>query len=178
MTTSPNPDSSLSNSNGNESGSGSYQICPRGRAIKSCLECRRRKMRCSRSQQCQNCSRFSRACVYLPYPDWPQISADSVSRQISNKSESPPLGSSHAKSRRYLDSQTPLMMSGSESEPDSLILHDGLGTGLHVGRLAVNEKLGGLFGPQAALKVSFSPHLSCLVKYYLASSFHITSPYG
>ena len=43
----------------------------RGRAIRSCLECRRRKMRCNRSRPCQNCNRFCRECVYLPFPEWP-----------------------------------------------------------------------------------------------------------
>ena len=39
-----------------------------GRTIKSCTECRRRKMRCSRSRPCQTCSRFNRKCIYLPDP--------------------------------------------------------------------------------------------------------------
>ena len=46
-----------------------YQNFYRGRGIKSCLECRRRKMRCSRSQPCQNCSRFSRNCIYVSFLD-------------------------------------------------------------------------------------------------------------
>ena len=45
-----------------------------GRAIKSCTECRRRKMRCSRSRPCQTCSRFSRKCIYLPDPKRPSAS--------------------------------------------------------------------------------------------------------
>ena len=46
----------------------------RGRNIKSCLECRRRKMRCSRSQPCQNCIRFSRECQYFSSPKVPSSS--------------------------------------------------------------------------------------------------------
>lgn len=36
------------------------------RMITSCLECRRRKLRCSKSQPCSNCKKFGlRECVYL-----------------------------------------------------------------------------------------------------------------
>ena len=68
----------MGGSTDNPTSSDQSQFSHRGRAIKSCLECRRRKMRCSRSQPCQNCSRFSRTCVYLPYPDWPSISSPEV----------------------------------------------------------------------------------------------------
>lgn len=166
MSFSSNPDSSLGGPNGDNFGCESYQSSPRGRAIKSCLECRRRKMRCSRSQPCQNCSRFSRACVYLPYPDWPQNFGDSLSRQISSKSESPPLGSSNAKTRKCLAPQTPLMISGFESEPDPPALHDGfhdmdnqdesLDGGLQIGRMVITDRVGELFRPQVASEVSHS----------------------
>ena len=33
--------------------------------ITSCLECRRRKLKCDKSQPCTNCSKFSRDCVFL-----------------------------------------------------------------------------------------------------------------
>ena len=35
------------------------------RMITSCLECRRRKLKCDKSQPCTNCVRFRRECVYL-----------------------------------------------------------------------------------------------------------------
>ena len=47
------------------------QAYRRGRVIRSCLECRRRKMRCDRARPCQNCNRFCRTCLYLPFPEWP-----------------------------------------------------------------------------------------------------------
>jgi hypothetical protein len=37
----------------------------RMRMITSCLECRRRKLRCDKSQPCGNCTRFGRECPYL-----------------------------------------------------------------------------------------------------------------
>ncbi|KAJ4421218.1 hypothetical protein N0V82_003850 [Gnomoniopsis sp. IMI 355080] len=35
------------------------------RMITSCLECRRRKLKCNKSQPCTNCLKFSRDCFYL-----------------------------------------------------------------------------------------------------------------
>ncbi|KAK4233822.1 hypothetical protein C8A03DRAFT_19171 [Achaetomium macrosporum] len=35
------------------------------RMITSCLECRRRKLKCEKKQPCHNCKRFLRECVYL-----------------------------------------------------------------------------------------------------------------
>ena len=33
--------------------------------ITSCLECRRRKLKCDKSHPCTNCSKFARDCVFL-----------------------------------------------------------------------------------------------------------------
>lgn len=46
----------------------------RQRVINSCFECRRRKLRCSKSYPCSNCSRFSRNCVFVAFQD-PQAQA-------------------------------------------------------------------------------------------------------
>ena len=37
----------------------------RNRMITSCLECRRRKLKCDKSHPCTNCIKFSRDCVFL-----------------------------------------------------------------------------------------------------------------
>ncbi|KAK3988111.1 fungal-specific transcription factor domain-containing protein [Cladorrhinum sp. PSN332] len=37
----------------------------RMRMITSCLECRRRKLKCNKSQPCVNCQKFQRDCLYL-----------------------------------------------------------------------------------------------------------------
>ena len=37
----------------------------RMRVITSCLECRRRKLKCNKNNPCENCFKFSRECVYL-----------------------------------------------------------------------------------------------------------------
>ena len=37
----------------------------RNRIINSCLECRRRKLKCDKSQPCANCVKFSRQCHFI-----------------------------------------------------------------------------------------------------------------
>jgi len=41
----------------------------RMRMITSCLECRRRKLRCDKQSTCSNCLKFNRQCHYLPNLD-------------------------------------------------------------------------------------------------------------
>src|SRR4051794_16988735 len=41
------------------------KIRRRNRLIQSCLECRRRKLKCDEQHPCTNCTRFIRDCVYL-----------------------------------------------------------------------------------------------------------------
>ena len=41
------------------------RIRRRNRMITSCLECRRRKLKCDKLHPCTNCSKFSRDCVFL-----------------------------------------------------------------------------------------------------------------
>jgi len=51
----------------------------RNRMITSCLECRRRKLKCDKLHPCTNCSKFARDCVFLA----PAL--DSVSQQKLNE---------------------------------------------------------------------------------------------
>ena len=46
-------------------GLASKPIRRRMRMITSCLECRRRKLKCNKSQPCSNCIKFSRDCLYI-----------------------------------------------------------------------------------------------------------------
>lgn len=50
---------------GQQSGTATKPIRRRMRVIASCLECRRRKLKCNKSNPCENCVKFSRECVYL-----------------------------------------------------------------------------------------------------------------
>ena len=44
---------------------GHHRIRRRNRVINSCLECRRRKLKCDKQAPCTNCTRFKRDCLYL-----------------------------------------------------------------------------------------------------------------
>ncbi|SPO00940.1 related to binuclear zinc cluster transcription factor that regulates the ratio between aurofusarin and rubrofusarin biosynthesis [Cephalotrichum gorgonifer] len=46
-------------------GASTKPIRRRMRVINSCLECRRRKLKCNKDNPCQNCVKFSRECVFL-----------------------------------------------------------------------------------------------------------------
>ncbi|KAI9848020.1 MAG: hypothetical protein M1838_000666 [Thelocarpon superellum] len=50
---------------GTMAGSRSQQIRRRNRMITSCLECRRRKLKCDKSHPCTNCTKAARDCVFL-----------------------------------------------------------------------------------------------------------------
>ena len=47
------------------SGHAAPRIRRRNRMITSCLECRRRKLKCDKKHPCQNCTKTSRDCLFL-----------------------------------------------------------------------------------------------------------------
>lgn len=62
------PDHQHQTSGSSNSKTGAQQlprIRRRNRQITSCLECRRRKLKCDKSAPCSNCTRFRRDCLYL-----------------------------------------------------------------------------------------------------------------
>lgn len=62
----PSPAVASSSSGGSGGGGGTPKpIRRRMRMITSCLECRRRKLKCNKSNPCTNCLKFSRDCLYL-----------------------------------------------------------------------------------------------------------------
>lgn len=46
-------------------GTASSHVRRRNRMITSCLECRRRKLRCDKSHPCTNCTKFHQDCMFL-----------------------------------------------------------------------------------------------------------------
>lgn len=140
----------------------------RGRAIRSCLECRRRKMRCNRSRPCQNCNRFLRDCVYLPFPEWPSGAPNNP--RVEPNLQSPVQGDGRAfpsfdSHHRFGYVQpSPFTNHGSSYEPNTLVKQDRscdieadddvLDVALHIGRLSITEKLGGYLRPHVATQVS------------------------
>ena len=150
-----------------------HQGYRRGRAIRSCLECRRRKMRCNRSRPCQNCNRFCRDCVYHPFPEWPS-GAPNTSREDPNV-RSPVQGGGRAfpsfdttQNFGYVQpspfnnhdyNYTPDTLAKNHKYYDADADDDALDVALQIGRLSITEKLGGYFRPHIASQVSLV--LSC-----------------
>ena len=153
----------------------------RGRAIRSCLECRRRKMRCNRSRPCQNCNRFCRECVYLPFPEWPSGVSNPVRQDVNAQSPIqgggrtfPSFDANHNFGHVQLSSFT---NHDYGSGSDTLArLHRNYETdadddfndvGLQIGRLSITEKFGGYFKPHIASQVSIIPLCRCLGLIYM-----------
>ena len=59
--------------------SSASRVRRRNRMITSCLECRRRKLKCDKLHPCTNCNKFSRDCLFLA------PAMDSVSQQRLNE---------------------------------------------------------------------------------------------
>ena len=72
MDNSPSPDDK-------SKGAAQSRVRRRNRMITSCLECRRRKLKCDKLHPCTNCNKFSRDCLFLA----PAL--DSVSQQRLNE---------------------------------------------------------------------------------------------
>ena len=145
----------------------------RGRAIRSCLECRRRKMRCNRSRPCQNCNRFCRECVYLPFPEWP--SGASSQNKEQGALQAPVRGGGRAFPSFDSNQNSVYVPLPPFTNPDygydsDTLKHDRFNdtdadddfsdVALQVGRLSITEKIGDFFRPHVANQVSV----------YLASS--------
>lgn len=151
----------------------------RGRAIRSCLECRRRKMRCNRSRPCQNCNRFCRDCIYLPFPEWPSGASNSVNTE--GVSQSPVQGDGRdfapfdSTQRSGYVQTSPHSNQDYRYEPDTLgksekfydvdADDDSSDVALQIGRLSITEKVGCFFNPHVACQVSGI--LSCAGYHYL-----------
>ena len=177
----------MSNSNtsspilGQIHGQDDYKNYNRGRSIKSCQECRRRKMRCSRSQPCHNCSRFSRECRYFSSPGrrtspltyqkgddsegysdqkacddcWP--STEHLRSELEEQPSSP--------QPMFRTEDLPVVEYKSYDSPGNLGVHKlQPGTQLQLGRLRLNRCIGGLNSSQLAGKVSLKPFISFAIQ--------------
>lgn len=157
----------------------------RNRMITSCLECRRRKLKCDKQSPCANCVKFSRECMFLA----PAL--DSVSQKKLNELKEK-MGSlertleedvarrkSEAGKHQRSNSAADLPGEGSESDEgpvpedekgleatplatvdatydDDEIDDDILDLGFRVGKFRMTERLGGLFRPKLAEEMVFA----------------------
>lgn len=156
----------------------------RNRMITSCLECRRRKLKCDKQQPCTNCTKFSRECMFLA----PAL--DSVSQKKLNEikekmgtlertlEEDVARQNSQGKKKHSRRESADLPGEGSESDEgpvpedekgleatplatvDAAYEDDGnddvLDLGFRVGKFRMSERLGGLFRPKLAEEMVFA----------------------
>lgn len=175
-------------STGSGSGSGSTAHRPirrRMRLITSCLECRRRKLKCDKSQPCTNCVRFGRDCLYLG-PALDQASqvrltemkekVGSLERQLERdvaRSGKTPRASASARreggiladdvedefaEERDLE-PTELTALDITYEDDADGTDDIIDLGVQVGRMRITDRIGGLTRPRLSEEVLAAPVL-------------------
>lgn len=147
--------------------------------ITSCLECRRRKLKCNKSQPCTNCLKFSRDCLYLG-PKLDEASqlrlteikekVGSLERQlerdVAKSSGSGPGPRNEFYQQRPLadgvegefDEEqdleiTPMVALDLTYDDDADGTDDIIDLGVQVGRMRLTEKIGGLNRPRISEEV-------------------------
>ena len=156
------------------------RIRRRNRVIASCLECRRRKLKCDKLQPCTNCTKFTRECRYLASAldtaaqqrlaeikermgTLEQVLERDVARGSQTKDRS-------RRASAATDSEDDDEDSGREDERDLEPSHltvfdqvyeddaddDLMDLGVQLGKMRVSERIGGFVRPRMAEEVS--PH--------------------
>ncbi|KAK1726747.1 fungal-specific transcription factor domain-containing protein [Colletotrichum acutatum] len=151
----------------------SKPIRRRMRMITSCLECRRRKLKCNKSQPCVNCMKFSRDCVYLSpkLDEASQLRLTEIKEKVGSLERQ--LERDVAKTSRAAQQQAILaddveddFAEERDLEPTDMTAldvtyeEDADGTddlidlGVQVGRMRITERIGGLSRPRIAEEIS------------------------
>ncbi len=149
--------------------------------ITSCLECRRRKLKCDKAHPCNNCTKGNRDCIFLA-PALDQASqlklteikekVGSLERMLErdvarNSSNVVPSGTSERALPDDADDDLP----GAEDEKDLVPTplaeqdaaydedaedDDVLDLGIQIGRMRITERIGGFFRPRMAQELEYS----------------------
>lgn len=177
--------SSNSNSTGGPSLSPVAAVLPetrvrrRNRMITSCLECRRRKLKCDKSHPCVNCTKGHRDCIFLA-PALDQASrlklteikdqVGSLESLLGKGAQQPASDAtlphikgnpadikdedlSQAEDEKDLE-PTPLAVVDAVYEDDAD--DDLLDLGIQIGRMRITERIGGFFRPRIAQELAYS----------------------
>lgn len=148
--------------------------------ITSCLECRRRKLKCNKSHPCTNCTKFSRDCVFLaPALDQAsQLKLTEIKEKVGSlerllerdvaKSNLGGVGSPPPSQDRALPDEAEDDLPANEDErdlePTPLAVVDAaygddgddddlLDLGIQLGKMRFTERIGGFFRPKIAQEV-------------------------
>jgi hypothetical protein len=155
------------------------------RMITSCLECRRRKLKCNKSQPCTNCLKFARDCLYLgpKLDEASQLRLTEIKEKVGSlerQLERDVAKSTSSPSSRAEHQQRILADDVDGAEPDLEIspfaaldltyeddADDGTGDiidlGIQVGKMRITERIGGLNRPRISEEVSFFADSGVLV---------------
>lgn len=153
--------------------SASKPIRRRMRMITSCLECRRRKLKCNKSQPCSNCIRFNRDCVYLgpKLDEASQLRLTEIKEKVGSLERQ--LERDVAKSTTKAAAQqriladdiegdydeerdleiTPMVALDLTYEDDADGTDDIIDLGIQVGRMRITERIGGLNRPRLSEEI-------------------------
>ena len=146
--------------------------------ITSCLECRRRKLKCNKSHPCANCVKFTRDCVFLA-PALDQASQLKLTeikekvgslerlleRDVAKNPAAVPTSSSQDRALPgEEDDDLPANEDEKDLEPTPLAVVDAaydeygedddlLDLGIQLGKMRITERIGGFFRPKISQEV-------------------------
>ncbi|KAK2058697.1 fungal-specific transcription factor domain-containing protein [Colletotrichum caudatum] len=146
----------------------------RMRMITSCLECRRRKLKCNKSQPCVNCMKFSRDCIYLSpkLDEASQLRLTEIKEKVGSLERQLERDVAKTTSRAamqqailaddvedaFADEQdlepTDMTALDVTYEEDADGTDDLIDLGVQVGRMRITERIGGLSRPRIAEEIS------------------------
>ncbi|KAI9834992.1 MAG: hypothetical protein M1819_002715 [Sarea resinae] len=150
------------------------KIRRRNRMITSCLECRRRKLKCNKSHPCVNCSKSGRDCVFLaPALDsasqlrlteikekmgsLERVLEQDIARRASRKSRAtgPLAGEGEAEGEDLSEAEDerdlePTSLAVGDAAYDDDADDDLMDLGIQLGKMRITERVGGFFRPKMA----------------------------
>lgn len=146
----------------------------RMRMITSCLECRRRKLKCNKSNPCVNCLKFARDCLYLgpKLDEASQLRLTEIKEKVGSLERQLERDVAKSGSRGFYQQRiladdvegefdeerdleiTPMVALDLTYEDDADGMDDVMDLGVQVGKMRLTEKIGGLNRPRISEEVS------------------------
>lgn len=159
----------------------------RMRMITSCLECRRRKLKCNKSNPCTNCLRFSRDCFYLgpKLDEASQLRLTEIKEKVGSLERQLERDVAKSGGRGFYPQRiladdveedydeerdleiTPMVALDLTYEDDADGMDDIMDLGVQVGKMRLTEKIGGLNRPRISEEVCsffFAFYLGCALE--------------
>ncbi|KUI61624.1 hypothetical protein VP1G_08802 [Cytospora mali] len=145
----------------------------RMRMITSCLECRRRKLKCNKSNPCTNCLKFSRDCLYLgpKLDEASQLRLTEIKEKVGSLERQLERDVAKSGSRGFYQQRiladdvegefdeekdleiTPMVALDLTYEEDADGTDDIMDLGVQVGKMRLTEKIGGLNRPRISEEI-------------------------